>query len=235
MSRIRVRILLVIAALCAPLAHHPAAAATQAADFVPAIEEALAEKGAPADARATLAAPEQPLPLNPQIESVSYNPSSGRFAVRISGAAGTGVAIVVGEARPPVLAPVLVAPVARGETIRSENVAVINVAAGAAPQTAVLDAHALIGAEARRDLAAATPLRRSDIARPFLVQKNQPVTVLFERPGLTLSQTGVARTSGAKGDVVEIEAAGGRIVGAVVIGPQAASVGGRRFAARSAE
>ncbi|MEQ1931753.1 MAG: flagellar basal body P-ring formation chaperone FlgA [Parvularculaceae bacterium] len=219
----------IFAAAIASLA--PASAAQRAADLLPAIEAALAEKGAPADVQVILTSPEQPVPDNATFDSVSFNQVNGRFAIRLS-AAGAQPSIVSGSARAPVETPVLIEAVPRGEEIREENIGFASTANVLAADT-VFEVESLVGAVARRNLGAGAPLRRADVAQPVLVKKNSLVTVAYEAPGLSLTQSGVAQSNGAKGDVIDIETVQtGRVIRAVVSGTNFAVIAGARLAAR---
>jgi flagella basal body P-ring formation protein FlgA len=194
----------------------------RAADHLPAIETALAEQGAPAGGEIRLAEPEQLVPDNATLVSMSFNPQSGRFIARLAG--GGDVVVIAGSARKPVEAPVLVAAKARGDMISESDIAYVETA-DVLPTDVILETEALVGAEARRDLRAGAPLRRSDIAERMLIKKKALVTVAYESPGLWLSQTGVAQANGAQGDVIAVEIAGsGRIVRAVVEGENHARI-----------
>jgi flagella basal body P-ring formation protein FlgA len=66
------------------------------------------------------------------------------------------------------------------------------------------DAEAVIGLAARRPIAAGSPFRAIDLARPVLIKRGASVTVVLEAQGLRLTQTGVARASGSEGDLITI-------------------------------
>ena len=201
----------------------PALAAQRAADLLPAIEAALIEQGASADAEVRLAAPDLAIADGATIESLSYNPRSGRFVARAAGA------VIAGTARAATETPVLIEPVARGEEIAEDNIAFLQTA-DVLPADVALTLDDLAGKEARRNLGAGAPLRRSDVVAPILVKRNALVTVSYERPGVVLTQTGVAQVAGSQGEVIDIETASGRIVRAVVIGRDRARVVGARQA-----
>lgn len=215
-----------------------AAANVAAADLVPAIEEALAAKGAPANARVTLADPAQIAVVGadgaPQFDAVSFNARSGRFLIRVKAAEGARESVIAGVARAPVVAPALIGPVARGEEISPENVAVVETFE-LAPEETPLDVADVEGMLARRALPAGAILRKSDLVAETLVKKGSIVAVNYERPGLRLSQQGVARSAGGKGDVIDVEIAGGKTLRAVVTGPASAAVVGPRLASSEKE
>jgi flagella basal body P-ring formation protein FlgA len=210
------------------------AAAASAADLVPAIRAALAERGAPADARIMLADPRQTTPFDashaPAFDAVSYNPRSGRFLVRMRSQAGGADIVVAGTARAPVMSAALIGPVARGEEISDDNVALVETIE-LAPDEAALGVADIAGTLARRALPAGAVLRRSDVETPVVVRKGALVVVSFERPGLRLSQQGTAGGAGARGDAILVEIAGGRSLRAVVTGPGTAAIVSSRLAA----
>lgn len=59
-------------------------------------------------------------------------------------------------------------------------------------------------------------MRRIDVVSPILVKRNAIVSITYERPGVLLTQAGVAQGAGVQGDVIDIQTPGGRVVRAVV-------------------
>ena len=202
------------------------------ADILPDIEAALAGKGAAADAEISLADPQAALLVakggKPVFDSVSLNPGTGRFLIRASGA--TETISIAGFARARVSLPVLAQPVARGALIQEADIEWIETSE-TRPSGIILSADDLIGMEARRALAAGSPIRIHDVDAPMLVQKGKLVTIAFEAAGLRLTHSGVALRDGADGDVIDVRnVKSERVVKAVVAGPNLVSAISARHA-----
>jgi flagellar basal body P-ring formation protein FlgA len=61
-----------------------------------------------------------------------------------------------------------------------------------------------VGMQMRRPIRAGQPLRIADLAKPDLVQRDQPVTVIFQTAGLYLTTRGKALDNGTEGDIVSV-------------------------------
>ena len=173
----------------------------KASDILPDIEHTLLEKGMSPDAEIILSTPEQPVSTGsvPTIIHISFNPTSGRFVMRLAnGTAVTGVARVSTQF------PVLTQSVERGEIITEENIGYIETVE---PRTQyfVTDAGDLIGQEARRPLAAGEPLRSADLTTPVLIKKGAIITLNYVLNGLRLSHQGVAMDNGSAGDIITVK------------------------------
>ena len=209
--------------------------AITAADILPDIEAALMEKGVAADTEIQLEAPDTIIYVAsgkaPVFDSVSVNPRSGRFLIRVRGAEGTPSAAIAGRAASSVEYPVLVQPVARGEII-SENHITYRERNDLQAAFYVTDSADVIGMEARRPLQADAPLRVSDLKAPVLVKRGALVTMIYENDGLRLTHHGVAGAAGGMGDVIAVEnTKSERTIKAVVTGVnRAAVIGSGRLA-----
>jgi len=173
-------------------------------DHAAEITEALLAEGAPTDAKLTFAAPDALISAGAHealvIQSASFNAASGRFLVRAADTRGVVYAIA-GSAVVPMLVPVPIRAIARGEIISEADLDWVEIADGRAVQF-LADADAIIGKTARRPLAAGAPLRNADLAAPILVRRGASVTIILESSGIRLSQVGVALANGAKGDLI---------------------------------
>jgi flagella basal body P-ring formation protein FlgA len=144
---------------------------------------------------------------NMQPMAVRYDPRNTRFDVTFeissdSGAAPTKLRFT-GTAIEIVQAAVLARGVERGEVLKSSDVLIERrpkVEVG--PDVADRD-HA-VGMQARRQLRAGQALKGADLARPDLVQRDQPVTLIYETAGLYLTVRGKALDGGTEGDVVNV-------------------------------
>ena len=66
----------------------------------------------------------------------------------------------------------------------------------------IADPADLVGLEARRNLAAGSPLRHSDVVSPVLIERGQTVSIVSGGGGLRVSMQGKALASGSVGDRV---------------------------------
>ncbi|WP_033921468.1 flagellar basal body P-ring formation chaperone FlgA [Sphingomonas sp. 37zxx] len=62
----------------------------------------------------------------------------------------------------------------------------------------------IVGMEASRSLAAGAIVRTSDVIRPQLVRRGEPITILLRNGGLSITTAGRALSNGAAGDFVRI-------------------------------
>lgn len=207
--------------------------ALSVSDIAPEIEAALMEKGMDGAAEISFADPQAHFLTVPgaatTFENVSYNPASGRFLIRMRGA-DNAVVSIAGMAREPARLPVLVGPVERGERISADNIAWIETT-GFRAADYVATERELVGMEARRPLALGEPVRRIDVTAPVLVKRGAAVAIVYEADGLTLTHAGIARETGALGDVVSVEnTRSERAIKAVVTAANTVSVSPMRTA-----
>jgi len=88
-----------------------------------------------------------------------------------------------------------------------------------------VDAESAIGLALKRALRSGTMLRSSDLMKPEAVQRNEPVTISYEVPGLLLTARGKALEAGSIGDIVGVlNIQSNRTVQATIIGPGRVSV-----------
>lgn len=138
---------------------------------------------------------------------VFYDPRSGRFDVTLDvqgSAAARRTALrytgAVAETAPVL---VLTRGLARGDLL-TEDAVVIERRPKAGLGEAVTKRERAIGFAVRRTLRAGDPLRPADLMKPELVQRNEPVLIVFEAPGIIITLRGKAIDSGAEGDLVNV-------------------------------
>ena len=138
----------------------------------------------------------------------AYEPRSGRFdvAIEVVGSAATRrqVARYTGVLFEGAEAAVLVRPLARGEVIKRSDVTIERRRKSELQNDPVGPNDLVIGMAARQPLRTGQVLRRADVMKPELVQRNETVTLVFEVPGIRLTMRGKALESGAEGDVVSV-------------------------------
>jgi flagella basal body P-ring formation protein FlgA len=82
------------------------------------------------------------------------------------------------------------------------------------------------GFAAKHALRAGQVIRRSDVAKPELVGRNESVTIVYRVPGILLTISGKALDPGALGDSISVlNGQSKRTLQATVIGPGRVSVG----------
>jgi flagella basal body P-ring formation protein FlgA len=99
---------------------------------------------------------------------------------------------------------VLARPLARGETVRAADLAIERRPRPEVPADALTHPDAVLGMAARHVLRTGQVLRAADLAKPLLVQRNEPVTIVYEVPGIVLTVRGKAIEAGAQGDLVTV-------------------------------
>jgi flagella basal body P-ring formation protein FlgA len=99
---------------------------------------------------------------------------------------------------------VLTRPLPRGETVRSRDVVVERRPKSDVGTDALETPDSVVGLAARQALPAGRIVRHADFIKPDLVKRDEPVTLVFEAPGLTLTTRGKAMDTGAEGDVVNV-------------------------------
>lgn len=142
-----------------------------------------------------------------EANAVDFDRRTFRFSanLKISGAEfATKRLKVSGYARELVRLPVLTKRLEKGQTIRAEDISLIEVRAAENRQSTARDASELVGQETKRALLANQPVRLSDVQAPILIKKGSLVTMHVRTPVMSLSAVGQALENGALGDVVRI-------------------------------
>jgi len=156
-----------------------------------------------------------------RVNQLRFDPRSGRFdaSLDIPGAASvklnfSGVAHVTAEVL------TLARPLARGDVIKSADVAIERRPRTDIGADAITDASKAIGLAARNTINVGRPLRAADLMKPELVQRNESVTIVYEVPGIMLTVRGKAMDSGAEGDMIDVlNVQSKRTVRGTVVGP----------------
>jgi flagella basal body P-ring formation protein FlgA len=101
-----------------------------------------------------------------------------------------------------VAAPVLDHPVAKGDLLAASDFVTQDVPAVQARTLPRLKD--IVGMEAARALQAGAMVRASDVIRPQLVRRGEPVTIALRQGGLSITTAGRALGNGAAGEFVRI-------------------------------
>lgn len=142
------------------------------------------------------------------VSRMSFDPRSGRFDALLEINAGSATSRMpvrlTGSAVETTEAAVVTRPISRGDVLRSSDIIVERRPKTEVVSDAVRDVQAAVGLAARQGLKAGQIIRRADLAKPELVHRNEPVIMIFEQPGITLTLRGKALESGAEGDMVNV-------------------------------
>jgi len=142
-----------------------------------------------------------------EIQSIRYNSRSERFSAIISGPAGTPNAqriTYTGKATEVLDVPVLIRPLARGQTIRSSDLDTRKIRVRRLGSRTITQAVDMVGMAARRSLRPNSLIRKSDVEKPRIVKKNTLVSVIYKIRSLQITFRGRALQDGALGETITI-------------------------------
>lgn len=142
------------------------------------------------------------------VTRLSFDPRSGRFDVTLdvpgSHVVRRGVLRFTGVAAEVFETAVVTRQVARGDVLRANDVVIERRPKRELSTDGIADLGGAIGMAARQPIRAGQALRRTDLMKPELVARNEPVTLIFQAPGISLTVRGTAMESGAEGDVINV-------------------------------
>ena len=108
----------------------------------------------------------------------------------------------------------------RGDILRASDVTIEKRARREIQGEPLRDATAAIGMALQQAMRPGQPIRSSDVAKPQLVKRGEPVVMNFQVPGISLTVRGKAEDGGALGDTVNItNLQSKRTVQGIVSGP----------------
>jgi flagella basal body P-ring formation protein FlgA len=141
------------------------------------------------------------------VQDVRFDPNSQRFAVQLVVPA-TGPAavsrLVAGTVYETIPLPVLVRPIAPGETIQAADLDWQSVRIDRVAGNAVTDPKQLIGMTARRPLRAAQMLRLPDVTMAAAIKRGSIVTLIVATDAMTLTTQGRALEDAALGQPIRV-------------------------------
>jgi len=163
-----------------------------------------------------------------EIEDITFDPRTRRFttvvAVVPEGAA-TQRFRLAGRVHEMHEVPVLTRQILPGEVIRASDIDTIPARAAQMRRDTILDASDLVGKSPRRTLRQGRPIAMNDVQAPVLVPNRGMVTILLQRPRMTLTAKGRAMQDGADGDVIRVaNVQSNTVIEAVVVGPHLVAV-----------
>lgn len=175
------------------------------------IAEIAAERLRVSDATSiavTLDAPAPMLHLDPAETGplmplrMTFDARGGRFDLFFR-SAGAPVRIT-GTAQETENAVVLVRARARGDVLGDSDVAIERRPKTGLQSDTIRDLSAAIGMALQQSLRPGQAIRSTDIARPQLVKRGEPVVLVYEVPGITLTARGKSEDMGSLGDTVSV-------------------------------
>ncbi|HSK39060.1 MAG TPA: flagellar basal body P-ring formation chaperone FlgA [Arenibaculum sp.] len=157
------------------------------------------------------------------IRDLDYDPASGQVrSLVLSGGrlyeltASTSVEIDV---------PVPVRRIPPGEILSEGDLTTVPMPLARMPASAIGSKDLLVGMASRRLLAPGRLIHARSVGAPVVVERNKPVTLVFEQDGLYLAAQGRALQDGGVGDEVRVmNPSSHAVVNGMVTGPQTVSV-----------
>jgi flagellar basal body P-ring formation protein FlgA len=222
-GRGRAAVLAAAFALASVLASPPASAGPTE-ELMAAEVSSLLGPALPEDARVTvnLAAPFQG-----EVEAVrdfSYDPRTGQIRALVQ--SGGRLFDIAGTAEVQVDVPVPVRRVAPGEILSEADLTTVPMPAHRLSAGTVASVAELVGLASRRQLAPGRLIQASSVGAPIVVERNRPVTLVYELGGLFLSAEARALQDGGVGDTVKVmNPSSNSVVSGLVTGPQTVAVG----------
>lgn len=166
-----------------------------------------------------------PTDVSPEVHvtHLDFNPATELFDAVIEVPTGEEAARRVhiqGRAYPMMRLPVLARSIGREEIITAADIALVEVPSGRLSPMVVTTTDDLVGKAARRPLAANQPIQSGDVGSPIIVRKNAVVTMVYQVPGMVVSDVGRALANAALGESVDVTNPRSNVtVRAIVTGP----------------
>lgn len=161
--------------------------------------------------------------VNPmKVATLNVNETSGRFdaALTLTGVSGQRELRLRGQARAMIEVAVLSSAIERGQVLAPADFTTERRPRDDVSGQRPIEAQKLAGLAARRALRVGQIASAADFELPRLVSRGDAVTIVLERPGLTLAIRGQALADGAKGDTINImNQQSKRVVQAIVAAP----------------
>ena len=202
-------------------------------DLKPAVQAALVNAGAAADADLEISfftAPLLPQDAKPDITvaQLELDKLSGRFSAQLDIATADAPNIelrVTGRIQEMVDLPVARRRIMPGDVVAAADLDWAHLPRGLARGEVVHLPADAVGLSARQTIVPNQPIRIADLGRPVLVQKGDKMTLTLESPGLSLTARGTATEPGGKGERIRVlNELSHMIVDAEITGPGEARV-----------
>ncbi|HKS85014.1 MAG TPA: flagellar basal body P-ring formation chaperone FlgA [Pseudolabrys sp.] len=176
----------------------------------------------------------------PRVTHMDFDTRSGRFDATLEVPMDVGkrnVLHVSGRATATVEVATVARAIDRGTILREADVQMEKRPRAEVGSDFITNHDDVVGQAARNSMQAGRLLRRVDLMKPDLVQRNEAVTLVYQVPGILLTIRGKANDAGAEGDSISVlNEQSKRVVQGVIIGPGrvAVSAVSQRMAANSA-
>ena len=160
-------------------------------------------------------------PLMPQ--RMTFEHRTGRFDISFSFA--DSQLRVTGKAQETQDAVILTRTMARGDVLRDSDLAIEKRPKTELQGDVVGDIGSAVGMALQVPLRAGHAIRTTDLTRPQLVKRGEPVMLVYEVPGISLTARGKAEEVGSLGDTINVlNVQSKRIIQGVVSGPAQVTV-----------
>lgn len=162
------------------------------------------------------------------VRDINLDPRTGTFQARIL--SDGQIVELNGRAEVEVAMPVPVRRIRPGEIIEAADLTTVRLSLDRAGSGFISSVDALIGLSPRRQMPAGRLIQVGSVGAPIVVQRNRPVTLVYEDGALVLAARGRALQEGGVGDVVRVmNIASSTIVTGTVTGAETVSVNGPRI------
>ncbi|MGQ9369324.1 flagellar basal body P-ring formation chaperone FlgA [Azospirillum sp. ST 5-10] len=226
-SRRRARPLVAALLALAALAAAPAAAGPVESRLAEELRATLGD-AVPADAEVSLTLGRPFAGAVEAVREMSYDPRDGSFRALVS-SAGRLVELA-GQVAVEVAVPVSVRRMRPGEIITAADLTSIRMPLERLGGGFVTAADQLIGLSPRRTMMAGRLIRVDAVGAPIVVQRNRPVTLVYEDGPLLLAARGRALQDGGVGDLVRVmNVSSNAVVTGTITGVETVSVNGPRL------
>jgi len=162
------------------------------------------------------------------VEDMTFDPRSRRFTTVVAVTAeGTATQRfrLAGRVYDVQDIPVPTRRIMPGEIIKAGDLDIIPARVGRMRRDTIVAAEDLIGKSPKRALTQGRPVAMSEVQAPVLVPNRALVTILYQRPRMTLTAKGRAMQDGADGEVIRIaNVQSNTVIEAVVVGPHTVAV-----------
>lgn len=111
---------------------------------------------------------------------------------------------LTGSIKTVALHPVLKRTLKKGDTIDSSDIEFLEFSPNRIPNNTIQSKHQLIGKVASKSLSAGSFIRGTDIEKRKVIKKDQLVTLILEKPGLSLKTQGKAITSASLNETISV-------------------------------
>lgn len=156
-------------------------------------------------------------------EGTSLDAATGRFSstiVVLAEGVPTARMRLAGRAVPTQPAVVATRRIGLGEVVGPADVRLVRLRAERVRPGTAQGLEQVVGQQLRRPVAPDMPFAAADLQAPAMVEKNAPVTLVLEAPGLSLSAQGRALEAAPRGGVVSVMNLASRsVVEGTVVGP----------------